>query len=90
MEIKKCQFVVAYIIADEDAVLYNRFIKVIKMNNRLWDEYKKGIIDKNTEEVTKSVTDSVTRRIAKNFKGALPDSEIAKRTGLSIEEVKAL
>ena len=53
-------------------------------------EYEKGLIDKNTEEVTKSVTESVTRRIARNLKGALPDSEIAKRTGLSIDEVKGL
>ena len=90
LEIKKCQFVVAHIIAGKDSVLYNKFLKVIKMNNRLWAEYEKGLIDKNTEEVTKSVTESVTRRIARNLKGALPDSEIAKRTGLSIDEVKGL
>ena len=68
------------------------------MINDFLARYDKDLIDKNTkrvteqvtEQVTKTVTDNVTRKIAKNLKDILPDVEIAKRTGLPIQEVQKL
>ena len=97
-EIKKCQYIVAQIIAEDDDELLNEFWEIIHMNNDFLARYEKDLIDKNTkrvteqvtEQVTKTVTDNVTRKIAKNLKDILPDVEIAKRTGLPIQEVQKL
>ena len=97
-EIKKCQYIVAQIIAEDDDELLNEFWEIIHMNNDFLARYEKDLIDKNTkrvteqvtEQVTKTVTDNVTRKIAKNLKDILPDVEIAKRTGLPIKEVQKL
>lgn len=105
-EIKKCQYIVAQIIAEDDDELLNEFWEIIHMNNDFLARYEKDLIDKNTKRVTehvtktvteqvtktvtKTVTDNVTRKIAKNLKDILPDVEIAKRTGLPIQEVQKL
>ncbi len=105
-EIKKCQYIVAQIIAEDDDELLNEFWEIIHMNNDFLARYEKDLIDKNTKRVTehvtktvteqvtktvtKTVTDNVTRKIAKNLKDILPDVEIAKRTGLPIKEVQKL
>lgn len=97
-EIKKCQYIVAQIIAEDDDELLNEFWEIIHMNNDFLARYEKDLIDKNTkrvteqvtEQVTKTVTDNVTRKIAKNLKDILPYVEIAKRTGLPIQEVQKL
>ena len=56
------------------------------MDTWLIEEYERSLV----EEATKDLTDRVSRDIAKNFKGFISDSEIAKRTGLSLEVVKGL
>ena len=105
-EIKKCQYIVAQIIAEDDDELLNEFWEIIHMNNDFLARYEKDLIHKNTKRVTehvtktvteqvtktvtKTVTDNVTRKIAKNLKDILPDVEIAKRTGLPIQEVQKL
>ena len=48
------------------------------MNTWLIDEYEKDFKKR------------ITINIAKNFKGLIPDTEIAKTTGLSLEEVRKL
>lgn len=117
-KIKRCQYVVAQIVADGVNKLLNEFWEIIKMNNNFLVEYetklienaRKKAIQEVTEEVTKKVTEEVTekvteevtekvteevtgkitRKLAKNFKEILNDNEIAKYTGLSLEEVQNL
>ena len=93
-EIKKCQYVVAQIIAENDDELLNKFWSLIKMNNDFLARYQEDLIKKNTDEVTNRVTDrvtdEVTKGIAKNLKDVLTDQQIAERTGLPIETVSQL
>nr|WP_294999344.1 hypothetical protein [uncultured Methanobrevibacter sp.] len=85
-EIKRCQYIVAQIIAEDDDELLEKFWEIIKMNNDFLVRYEQDLIDKNTQEVTEQVKKS----IAKKLKDCLSDLEIAKRTGLSLEEVQQL
>ena len=93
-EIKKCQYVVAQIIAGNNEKLLNKFWELIRMNNDFLVRYQEDLIKKTTDEVTEQVTeqvtDSVTKDIAKNLKDILTDQQIAERTGLSIETVSQL
>ena len=101
-EIKKCQYVVAQIVANGNENLFNRFWEIIMSNNDFLVRYEENLIRETTENVTQQVTQQVTeqvteqvtrdvsRNIAKNFKDILSDEEIAKRTGLSLETVKGL
>ena len=97
-EIKKCQYVVAQIVANGNENLFNRFWEIIMSNNDFLVRYEENLIRETTENVTQQVTEQVTeqvtrdvsRNIAKNFKDILSDEEIAKRTGLSLETVKGL
>ena len=88
--IKKCQYVVANIIADGDDELFQKFLEIIMLNNNLMDKYNQKLIDKTTKKVTDSVTKSVTKSIAKNLKDVLSDEVIAIKTGLDIEVVRQL
>ena len=76
----------AYIIADGDEKLFNRFVDVIKLNNDLFFKYEQNLIKENTEEVT----GEVTKNLARNLKDVLSDEVIAEKTGLDIETVKGL
>nr|WP_294999342.1 hypothetical protein [uncultured Methanobrevibacter sp.] len=58
--------------------------------NDFLERYEQDLIDKNTREVTEQVTEQVKKSIAKKLKDCLSDLEIAKRTGLSLEEVQKL
>ena len=97
-EIKKCQYVVAQIVANGDKKLFNKFWEIIMLNNDFLVEYEENLIKETTENVTQQVTEQVTQQvtidvskhIAKNLKDVLSDEEIAKRTGLSLETVKGL
>ena len=97
-EIKKCQYVVAQIVANGDEKLFDEFWGIIKMYNDFLVRYEENLIKETTakvteqvtERVTERVTESVSRSIAKNFKDILSDVEIAKRTGLPLETVKEL
>lgn len=105
-EIKKCQYVVAQIVANGDKKLFNKFWEIIMWNNDFLVEYEENLIKETTENVTQQVTEQVTeqvtqqvtqqvtmdvsKNIAKNLKDVLSDEEIAKCTGLSLETVKGL
>ena len=93
-EIKRCQYIVAQIIAEDDDELLEKFWEIIKMNNDFLARYEQNLVDKTTQEVTEQVTNRVTEQvkksIAKKLKDCLSDLEIAKRTGLSLEEVQKL
>ena len=101
-EIKKCQYVVAQIVANGNENLFNKFWEIIMWNNDFLVEYEENLIKETTENVTQQVTEQVTQQvteqvtmdvsknIAKNLKDVLSDEEIAKRTGLSLETVKGL
>ena len=94
VQIKKCQYIVAQIIADDDEKLLNEFWGIIRMNNDFLVKYETELIDRTTkrvtEEVTEKVTDEVSKKIAKNLKDILPDVEIANCTGLSLKDVESL
>ena len=85
-EIKKCQFVVAQIVAGDDEKLLKEFLEIIMLNNNFFAKYEMELIEKTTE----TVSGEVARRIAKNFKDILSNQEIAERTGLSVETVEKL
>ena len=85
-KIKQCQYIVAQIVADNDDDLLNEFWEIIKMNNNFLVEYETNLVENTRREVTKDVT----LKLAKNLKDVLQDSEIANRTGLTLEEVKSL
>ena len=101
-EIKKCQYVVAQIVANGDKKLFNKFWEIIMWNNDFLVEYEENLIKETTENVTQQVTEQVTeqvtqqvtmdvsKNIAKNLKDVLSDEEIAKCTGLSLKTVKGL
>lgn len=93
-EIKRCQYIVAQIIAEGDDELLDEFWGLMKMNNTFLARYEQDLVDQTTREVTEQVTERVTEKvsinIARNFKDCLPDEEIAERTGLSLEEVQKL
>ena len=105
-EIKKCQYVVAQIVANGDKKLFNKFWEIIMWNNDFLVEYEENLIKETTENVTQQVTQQVTeqvtqqvtqqvtmdvsKNIAKNLKDVLSDEEIAKCTGLSLKTVKGL
>ncbi|WP_405285166.1 hypothetical protein [Methanobrevibacter sp.] len=97
-EIKKCQYVVAQIVANGDKKLFNKFWEIIMWNNDFLVEYEENLIKETTENVTQQVTEQVTQQvtmdvsknIAKNLKDVLSDEEIAKCTGLSLKTVKGL
>ena len=97
-EIKKCQYVVAQIVANGDKKLFNKFWEIIMWNNDFLVEYEENLIKETTENVTQQVTEQVTeqvtidvsKHIAKNLKDVLSDEEIAKCTGLSLKTVKGL
>lgn len=93
-EIKKCQYVVAQIVANGDKELFNKFWEIIMWNNDFLVEYEENLIKETTENVTQQVTEQVTmdvsKNIAKNLKDVLSDEEIAKCTGLSLKTVKGL
>lgn len=85
-EIKKCQFVVAQIVAGDDEKLLKEFLEIIMLNNNFFAKYEMELIEKTTE----TVSGEVARRIAKNLKDILSNQEIAERTGLSVETVEKL
>lgn len=105
-EIKKCQYIVAQIIAENDEKLLNEYWEIIKMNNNFLQKYEEDLINRTTKEVTENVTKQVTedvtkqvtekvsedtsKTIAKNLKNILPDKEIAKHTGLTLKQVQEL
>ena len=89
-EIKKCQYVVAQIVANGDKKLFNKFWEIIMWNNDFLVEYEENLIKETTENVTQQVTMDVSKNIAKNLKDVLSDEEIAKCTGLSLKTVKGL
>ena len=60
------------------------------MLNDFLARYEQDLVDQTTREVTEQVTEQVSINIARNIKGCLPDEEIARRTGLSFEEVQKL
>ena len=64
------------------------------MNNDFLIRYETDLINKTTKEVTEQVTEQVRedvrKTIAKNLKDMISDEEIARSTGLSLEEVKNL
>ena len=60
------------------------------MLNDFLARYEQNLVDKTTREVTNQVTEQVKKSIARNLKDCLSDLEIAKRTGLSLEEVQKL
>ena len=62
-EIKKCQFVVAQIIADGDEELLNEFWGIIMLNNDFLAKYEMDLIKKTTDEVTEKVTHEVTEKV---------------------------
>ena len=86
VEIKKCQYIVAQIIAENDDKLLNEFWEIIKMNNDFLQKYEDELIDRTT----KKVTENTSKNIAKNLKNILPDKEIAKHTGLTLKQVQQL
>ncbi len=93
-EIKKCQYVVAQIVADGNEKLFKEFWEIIMLNNDFLVRYEENLIRETTENVTQQVTEQVTRDVSKNIakrlKDVLSDEEIAKRTGVSLETVKGL
>jgi len=93
-EIKKCQYIVAQIIAENDEKLLNEYWEIIKMNNNFLQKYEEDLINRTTKEVTETVTEKVSedtsKTIAKNLKNILPDKEIAKHTGLTLKQVQEL
>jgi hypothetical protein len=57
--------------------------------NEFWEiiaKYEMDLIDKTIE----SVSDEVTRNIAKNLKDVLSNQQISEKTGLPIETVEKL
>ena len=76
-EIKKCQFVMADIIADGDEELLDEFLRLIRMNNNFFEKYERELVEKN-------------RGIASNLKNVISDNQIAEYTGLSLEVVRQL
>lgn len=80
--IKKCQYVVAYIIADGNDECSGNFWEVIKLNNEMIMRYEQKLIDQNTKEVTGD--------LARKLKDVLSDEVIAEKTSLPLNVVKNL
>jgi len=63
VEIKKCQYIVAQIIAGDNEKLLNEFWEIIRMNNDFLVRYETDLIDRTTKRVTEEVTKQVTKQV---------------------------
>ncbi len=61
-----------------------------EVTQKVTEEVTQEVTQKVTREVTQRVTFEVTKKLAKSLKDVLQDIEIAKHTGLSLEEVQKL
>lgn len=100
-DIKRCQYVIANIIAGDDRELYEKFMRVIKMltlfasyieehEDEILDELKEYYFEEGEKKGEKKGRKEGKKEVAKNFKGLVSDEEISKRTGISIDEVHNL
>ena len=85
VEIKKCQYIVAQIIAGDNEKLLNEFWEIIRMNNDFLVRYETDLIDRTTKRVTEEVTKQVTKQVTDEVTKQVTD-EVTKQVTDEVTE----